>query len=119
LASGNAFGSPTSLPFGIHLWGAKRHPTQIYETLAAVVILGIFWPGRKRFLSWKPGEYFFSIAASAAAARLFLEALRADSVLTQNGFRLVQLAAWMILAICLLALIWINRTTKPAPGEQP
>ncbi|HZW04475.1 MAG TPA: prolipoprotein diacylglyceryl transferase family protein, partial [Anaerolineaceae bacterium] len=27
LATGNGFGSPTNLPWGIELWGAVRHPT--------------------------------------------------------------------------------------------
>ena len=39
LASGDAFGAPTELPWGIELWGAKRHPTQIYESIAATIIL--------------------------------------------------------------------------------
>ncbi|HNO95701.1 MAG TPA: prolipoprotein diacylglyceryl transferase, partial [Anaerolineales bacterium] len=31
LASGSAFGLPTELPWGINLWNATRHPTQIYD----------------------------------------------------------------------------------------
>jgi len=38
IASGDAFGSPADLPWAIQLWGARRHPTQIYETLAAALI---------------------------------------------------------------------------------
>jgi phosphatidylglycerol:prolipoprotein diacylglycerol transferase len=42
-ASGNAFGAPTSLPWEIDLWGAHRHPSQIYESIAAAIILFIIW----------------------------------------------------------------------------
>jgi phosphatidylglycerol---prolipoprotein diacylglyceryl transferase len=34
LAAGTAFGRPTNLPWGIDLWNAARHPTQIYELIA-------------------------------------------------------------------------------------
>ena len=36
LLSGEAFGAPTSLPWGVPLFGAVRHPTQIYLALAAL-----------------------------------------------------------------------------------
>ena len=39
LASGDGYGIPTDLLWGISLWGTNRHPTQIYETIAG---LGIF-----------------------------------------------------------------------------
>ena len=42
-ASGQAFGSPTTLPWAIELWGARRHPSQIYETIGAIAILILLW----------------------------------------------------------------------------
>ena len=33
LASGDAFGAQSDLPWAIELWSARRHPTQIYEVL--------------------------------------------------------------------------------------
>lgn len=42
LASGAAFGMETSVPWGIELWGAVRHPTQVYEIgLALAILLGL------------------------------------------------------------------------------
>lgn len=35
LLSGEAFGLPTGLPWGVPLFGATRHPTQLYLALAA------------------------------------------------------------------------------------
>ena len=37
--SGDGYGSPLRAPWAIHLWGAYRHPTQIYEVLLAVIVL--------------------------------------------------------------------------------
>ena len=98
LAAGTAFGSPTKLPWGIDLWNARRHPTQLYELVASLFIFGLIWfckidsPSRSSFL-------FF--VALAACARLFLEAFRGDSTLVFGGLRLAQVLAWVVLAITL------------------
>ncbi|MGW8250695.1 MAG: prolipoprotein diacylglyceryl transferase [Anaerolineales bacterium] len=118
IASGNAFGVPTTLPIGIQLWGAKRHPTQIYESMVAIALLWLFWPARLRYQSWRPGSYFFAFVACSAAMRLFLETFRADSLLTQNGLRTVQLAAWVALAVSLWALGRINRSADPITDQE-
>ncbi len=44
LASGSAFGMPADVPWAFHLWGENRHPSQVYEILAAISILVLFWP---------------------------------------------------------------------------
>ena len=116
LAAGSAFGKPTGLPWGILLWGEMRHPAQIYETLAAIALLAVLWPARQLFLTWKAGVYFLAFTASSAAVRLFLEAFRGDSLLTDNGLRVAQLFAWAVLAISLLAVHRIQRA--PAPAKQ-
>ncbi len=51
IASGAAFGLETGLPWGIQLWGALRHPTQIIETISAIAILFLLWPSW-RLLGW-------------------------------------------------------------------
>ena len=43
VASGQAFGSSTSMPWAIDLWGARRHPSQIYETIGALATLLLIW----------------------------------------------------------------------------
>ncbi len=101
-ASGDAYGAPTSLPWGISLLGEKRHPTQIYEIFAAGAILMLLWPARQ--LSFKPGQYFLAVICLSALARLVIEAFRADSLLLPYGIRLAQAAAWGVLALGLLAL---------------
>ena len=41
LAAGTAFGSPTRLPWGIELWNANRHPSQVYELIASILIFAL------------------------------------------------------------------------------
>ena len=109
LAAGTAFGSPTNLPWGIELWNATRHPTQVYELIASLLILGWIW---FRKTDSPPGILFLNFAASTAAARLFLEAFRGDSTLLFGGLRLAQVIAWIVLAAALFASESLRRVAK-------
>jgi phosphatidylglycerol:prolipoprotein diacylglycerol transferase len=100
LAAGTAFGTPTKLPWGIEIWNATRHPTQIYELMAGVLILGLVW---FRKSNSPAGSDFLLFASLTAGARLFLEAFRGDSTLVFGGLRLGQVLAWVVLAIALFA----------------
>jgi phosphatidylglycerol:prolipoprotein diacylglycerol transferase len=106
LASGNAFGKPTDLPWGIHLWGATRHPSQIYEIiLATLALIAVLFMDKSRWVKI-PGIIFLVFISLTALSRLFLEAFRGDSFLLAIGFRLPQVIAWVILAVCLGLIGW-------------
>lgn len=100
LAAGTAFGKPTDLPWAIELWNATRHPTQVYELIASLLIFGSIWFGK---VDSRPGTLFLTFTALTAASRLFLEAFRGDSMLIIGGLRLAQVIAWIVLAVALLA----------------
>lgn len=113
LASGDAFGAPTNVPWAIELWDANRHPTQIYEMSLAATIFILIWRVRKR--NPFPGFLFLAFVALTATTRLFLEAFRGDSVIVADSIRQPQLAA---LAVLLLAL-WLMRQWYPAQSPDP
>lgn len=101
MASGNAFGRETSLPWGIELHGAQRHPSQIYEVAVALAILlriGLRKP------SPTAGIQFLVFLAWSAGARLVLESFHRDSIIIPGGLRLVQILAWIILAVTLISM---------------
>ena len=106
LAAGTAFGNPTTLPWGIDLWNATRHPSQIYELIASLVIFGWLWLRQSDSLN---GLLFLNFIALTAGARLFLEAFRGDSTLVLGVFRLAQIAAWGVVLIAFLASEAIRR----------
>lgn len=99
LAAGTAFGKATDLPWGIDLWNTTRHPTQIYETLASILTLGLLW-----FLNPnpRPGILFLTFTALTAFSQLAIQAFRGDSTLLANGIRQEQVIAWAMLAVCFL-----------------
>ena len=100
LAAGTAFGKPTNLAWGIDLWNARRHPTQIYELITALVVFGLIW--FRKHVS-PAGSDFLLFVSLTSGAHLFLEAFRGDSSLIFGGIRLVQPIAWLALAVALFA----------------
>lgn len=116
LASGSGFGAESSLPWAVELFGARRHPTQVYEILSAALILAFLWPGRKPSHPITPGAIFLSFIALSSGMRLFLEGFRADSLLVAGGFRQVQLIALLMLVV---SLVVSGRLTIPEQANSP
>jgi phosphatidylglycerol:prolipoprotein diacylglycerol transferase len=109
LASGAGYGNPTNLPWGIEQWGARRHPTQVYEVLAALFILWAVWPGQavlhlRGSANPAPGVRFLSFLALTAAASLFVDAFHGGSLLLPGGWRATQVVSWVVLAASLWML---------------
>ena len=99
LASGNGFGLPADLPWAIDLWGARRHPSQVYETLAALLVLGWAMGARPQ----PAGQRFLTFAVLSAGSVLLLHAWRGDSQLMLGLVRQTQAGAWLVMALALIA----------------
>ncbi len=114
LLSGDAYGAPSRLPWAIFQWGDYRQPTQAYEILLAA---GIFLAAWKRPLEKRgSGLNFWLVAALSAAARVFLEAFRGDSLIWAGGFRAAQAIGLLVLGLALWFLWdWGVRSKQEAP----
>lgn len=110
-ASGNAFGMETNLPWGMEIWGAKRHPSQLYELFAAFVTLNLLYPPKESARS-QNGFSFAAFVAVSAGYRLFLEAFRGDSTLIFGNIRAAQVIMFIVLAIALWGLDKIKSTSE-------
>jgi len=109
--NGDAFGTPADLPWAIYLWGEYRHPTQVYEFLAALGVFAMLL----RSPQGNPGTgiNFLVFVALTAASRLFLETFRGDSLLLAAGIRTAQVASLAILLGTLWFLrVWTIQTTE-------
>lgn len=109
---GDAYGSPTTQPWGVFLWGDVRHPVQIYELIAAglgLLALGALWD-RAPYRGWVAlvGLVFLGVA------RLVVEGFRGDPVLLGEGIRMAQLWA---LALALGALVLLYRNQRALERE--
>lgn len=117
LLSGEAFGVPTSVPWGILLFGVPRHPTQMYLALAALATLLVLVAVARR--TPIPGTLLAMYLGAEGLALLFIEWLRGDSLVLPGGFRAGQVVG---LALVLAATVWfrqhavIDVPTAPASG---
>ncbi|MBI5565621.1 MAG: prolipoprotein diacylglyceryl transferase, partial [Chloroflexi bacterium] len=109
LASGDGYGSPASLPWSIELWGAARHPTQVYQLIAVGVIACVVLKIDRAF----DGLRFGLFIALYAASRFIIEAFRGDSAVI-NGVRTAQV--WSLLGV--VVALWLLRhwATQIAPA---
>ncbi len=103
LSSGNAFGMETDLPWGIELWGMKRHPSQVYTMLAALLTLNLLWPPKQN-TDPKAGVPFLAFTAITTFYTLYLEAFRGDSTLIFDGIRSTQVIALFLLVVIFIAI---------------
>lgn len=101
--AGPGYGIEADLPWSISLFGIRRHPVQLYELLVAVVALLAWLHHRPRRVF--PGQLFLLSAALYSAGRLFVDAFRANPMLTEGGFHVVQLVALVVLVAALLLLM--------------
>ncbi len=102
LASGDAFGAESNLPWAIELWGTDRHPTQVYEIFAAILIfLAILRLSHTQTFN---GFMFLTFTSMAALQRFILEAFRGDSSIILGGVRSAQLINLMLLILALIGL---------------
>ena len=99
LAAGTAFGIPTTQPWGIDLWNAVRHPTQIYTTIASLLIFGLLWFQKQNL---RAGFLFLTFASLTAGTQIFLGIFRANSILMFNGIKQEQFISLVLLILCFL-----------------
>jgi prolipoprotein diacylglyceryltransferase len=117
LSSGDAFGAATTVPWAIKLWGADRHPSQIYELLFAVgVTLVILQVRKTKAFS---GFIFTLFVALAAISRLFLEGFRGDSSIVFGSIRSAQLISFAVMIFALIALHLLSRSNVEMKVQPP
>lgn len=114
LASGNGFGIPSEFFWGINLWGAYRHPVQIYELIGGIVISAWLYRSKFTTLPDQRGMTFFIFLAIYSGTKIFFDYFRADSFLLPGNIKLSQLIAWGVLAFSLFIIGTLsNSIIKP------
>lgn len=100
--SGPGYGTETDFPLGINVFGIRRHAVQIYEILVALIALIVWW--RAYDYRQYDGQLFLMTTAVYAAGRLLVDAFRANSPLTSNGYHIVQIISLVVLLACVYLL---------------
>ncbi|MEI2608212.1 MAG: prolipoprotein diacylglyceryl transferase family protein [Candidatus Promineifilaceae bacterium] len=110
---GPGYGKPTTMPWGINLFNLRRHPVQVYELLGGVGSLWLWWRLTDPVKQW--GVAFLTSAAAYAALRLFTDAYRSNTPLTEGGYHLIQLFCFVIMLSCLFLLSHLSASPPPEP----
>lgn len=95
--AGDAYGSPSSLPWSVYQAGAYRHPAQLYELLLDLALFAFLL--RRRYTSFRDGELFRMYIVGYAIIRFPLEFLRYQP--TPVPFLGLTLVQWLCIAAAL------------------
>lgn len=98
---GEALGAVTTLPWAVEITGITRHPVQLYESAAGLLILGILFLIRSR--PW-PGFTFWCFVILYSLSRLGLEIFRARPYIIGDGYLAVQILALMAIVVGLAVM---------------
>lgn len=113
LLYGLNYGSPTTLPWAVRLFGETRHPTQLYLLVAALVIFVILLAVERQ--GGAPGRRFWLFLLLYGIARTWIEVFM-DSPRSVGPLTAAQAAS---VAVTVIALIgWLALGRQPAASAR-
>ena len=102
-AAGDGYCLIADLPWGIYLWGATRHPVQLYLaafSLIPLIIILLYAP----FKDLPSGITFLLFSIATSGYTLFFTAFQEPRSILLSGFRIAQIISWLFLLITILLL---------------
>lgn len=112
--AGVELGRETSMPWAVVVGGTARHPVQLYEVLANLVIFGLLLALKDR--PW-PGFRFWVFILLYATGRLFLEIFKAQPLRVGDGYLAGQILALSAVLVA-LAVIGYNFSHTFSQGSE-
>jgi phosphatidylglycerol:prolipoprotein diacylglycerol transferase len=110
LLNGSMAGAPSTVPWAIPVWGVSRHPSQVYEAVAALGIVVVLLQIRDA----RPGTVAWAALLGYGLLRWLLEPFRAESTTVAGGLRLPQLIG---LAAAVVALWQLRKWAAYPPAR--
>lgn len=103
-ASGSTYGIPTTVPWSITLWGADRHPVQLYAFVLFLVVFLLTYPWKNQ-PSLSSGVRFCTFTAFTSLAIIIADTFRGDSHLLIGNLRTSHVLALSMLVASVIFLI--------------
>jgi prolipoprotein diacylglyceryltransferase len=113
LLGGCCYGTPSDVPWHVHLAGADRHPVQLYEGALDFALAGLIFAARTR--PRRSGELFKWSLIGYALIRVLLDPWRGDARVWLGALSAVQLSCLLAIAALWLA-IQRDEGTSRAPS---
>jgi phosphatidylglycerol:prolipoprotein diacylglycerol transferase len=121
-----AFGKPTNLPWKLYIPPVNRpleyineqyfHPTFLYESLwnlgVFAILIWLFWWGLKNKNKLKIGTITFVYLIAYSCGRVWIEALRTDSLMF-GPLKMAQMVSLGAIALGIFGLVWLYVLKKP------
>jgi phosphatidylglycerol:prolipoprotein diacylglycerol transferase len=111
LLAGRALGAAATLPWSVMFWGVARHPSQIYEAIAALIVAGLSAAAIVKRAA--PGTAALIALLGYGLSRWLLEPFRAESTVTPGGLRLAQVAGM----VAVIGALWALRRRSADDGR--
>ena len=130
LMAGCCYGTATDLPWGVTFTNplaaanvgtpldVSLHPTQLYESVAVLAILGFLLLAERRSTSF-PGRTFWSYLLLYPCARFAIEFFRGDP--RGTAFEVLstsQLVSLLLIPLSIIMLIVLRRSSSPEPTSR-
>ena len=109
-AAGDGYGLITDVPWGIYLWGAIRHPVQLYLAVFSLIPL-ILILGYAPFKNSPSGSTFLLFSLATSGYTLFLTSFQEPRSILISGFRIGQIISWLFLLSTILLLNYRIRSS--------
>ena len=126
-----AFGDPTNLPWKLYIPPANRfhlslemrqfdyfHPTFLYESLWNLMVCGLlltlFFRTFQGKQPLKAGTLFLVYMVAYSLGRLWIEALRTDSLMF-GSLKMAQMVSLGGIGLGLVGLVWLYKINRPLP----
>jgi phosphatidylglycerol:prolipoprotein diacylglycerol transferase len=106
-------GAPSTAPWAVDIAGTTRHPAQLYEAAASLLIFGFLFVSK--FRPW-PGFQFWLLVILYSASRLLLEIFYARPPLIGDSLLAVQVIS-LIAIVVSLAVMAYHFTREPSDLE--
>lgn len=116
--NGEAYGSVTTLPWGIHV-GADNylhHPTFLYESLWDLLVFILLMVMFKK--SKRSGNVILVYLIAYSVGRFFIEGLRMDSLMI-GPFRQAQVLSVCLIILATTILVYRNKKMNRLAEEKP
>lgn len=117
-----AFGLPSNLPWKLYIPYKSRpleykteeffHPTFLYESILSIFIFIILYLILTKFSKRKDGLIFYMYIILYSIARIIVESIRTDSILTINNIHIAQIVAVIFIFIASVCIFLLYKNNK-------
>jgi phosphatidylglycerol:prolipoprotein diacylglycerol transferase len=108
--NGCCYGTPTSLPWGVHVEGACRHPTPLYETAANLAVYAALLRLGSR--KQRDGQVLAAYLVLYPVGRFLIEFLRGDQRLHWIGLNVAQETSLVLFALGIALWLKLRRSGR-------